>query len=191
MKELIPVEAGSGVFTKKAKANFKVLGPKAGPAIKHVSAGIAALTEADLNALEAAGTFCLSWDGGSFDLVLEDVEMTTEVQTGLEVASERGLTVAVDTALTPELEAEGWARETVNRIQNLRKDSGLEITDRIRLWIQAPEALLQALLTHADWIASEVLAVDLNWNLEHAPANGTPAELDVEGITVQVVLTKG
>jgi isoleucyl-tRNA synthetase len=89
------------------------------------------------------------------------------------------------------LEAEGWARETVNRIQNLRKDSGLEITDRIRLWIQAPEALLQALLTHADWISSEVLAVELEWNLEQAPANGTPAELDVEGITFQVVLTKG
>ena len=191
MKELIPVEAGSGVFTKKAKANFKVLGPKAGPAIKHVSAGIAALTEADLNALEAAGTLCLSWDGGSFDLVLEDVEMTTEVQTGLEVASERGLTVAVDTALTPELEAEGWARETVNRIQNLRKDTGLEITDRIRLWIQAPEALLQALLAHADWISSEVLAVSVAWTLDHAPANGTPAELDVEGIAVHVVLTKG
>jgi isoleucyl-tRNA synthetase len=96
----------------------------------------------------------------------------------------------VDTVLTPELEAEGWARETVNRIQNLRKDSGLEITDRISLWVQAPSPLHEALMAHAQWVASEVLAVRLAWDLQDVPASAVPTEVEVEGLTCQVALEK-
>jgi isoleucyl-tRNA synthetase len=190
IKELVPVTAESGVFTKKAKANFKALGPKAGASMKEVAAGIAALSPEALNALETSGSWTLQLPSGSFELTPEDVEITTEVQAGLEVASERGLTVAVDTALTPELEAEGWARETVNRIQNLRKDSGLEITDRISLWVQAPSPLREALMAHAEWVASEVLAVGLAWDLRGIPASAVPTDVEVEGLTCQVVLEK-
>ena len=190
IKELVPVTAESGVFTKKAKANFKALGPKAGASMKDVAAGIAALSPEALNALETSGSWTLQLPNGSFELTPEDVEITTEVQAGLEVASERGLTVAVDTALTPELEAEGWARETVNRIQNLRKDSGLEITDRISLWVQAPSPLHEALMAHAEWVASEVLAVRLAWDLQDVPASAVPTEVEVEGLTCQVALEK-
>jgi len=190
IKELVPVTAESGVFTKKAKANFKTLGPKAGASMKAVAAGIAALSPEALNALETSGSWTLQLPDGSFELTPEDVEISTEVQAGLEVASERGLTVAVDTVLTPELEAEGWARETVNRIQNLRKDSGLEITDRISLWLQAPSPLREALMAHAKWVASEVLAVGLAWDLRGIPASAVPVEVEVEGLTCQVVLEK-
>ena len=190
IKVLVPVTAESGVFTKKAKANFKTLGPKAGASMKAVAAGIAALSPEALNALETSGSWTLQLPDGSFELTPEDVEISTEVQAGLEVASERGLTVAVDTVLTPELEAEGWARETVNRIQNLRKDSGLEITDRISLWLQAPSPLREALMAHAKWVASEVLAVGLAWDLRGIPASAVPVEVEVEGLTCQVVLEK-
>lgn len=190
IKELVPVTAESGVFTKKAKANFKALGPKAGASMKDVAAGIAALSPEALSALETSGSWTLELPNGSFELTPEDVEISTEVQAGLEVASERGLTVAVDTALTPELEAEGWARETVNRIQNLRKDSGLEITDRISLWVQAPNTLQEALMAHAEWVASEVLAVRLAWDLQGIPSSAVPVDVEVEGLTCQVVLEK-
>ncbi len=190
IKELVPVTAESGVFTKKAKANFKALGPKAGASMKEVAAGIAGLSPEALNALETSGSWTLQLPNGSFELTPEDVEITTEVQAGLEVASERGLTVAVDTALTPELEAEGWAREIVNRIQNLRKDSGLEITDRISLWVQAPSPLREALLAHSEWVASEVLAVGLAWDLQGVPASTAPVDVEVEGLTCQVALEK-
>lgn len=190
IKELVPVTADSGVFTKKSKANFKVLGPKAGPAMKDVAAGIAALQPAELDALESTGSWTLNLNSGPFVLSPEDVEITTEVQAGLEVAFERGVTVAVDIALTPELEAEGWARETVNRIQNLRKDSGLEITDRISLWLDVPSELRDALRAHEAWMASEVLAVSVAWNLHDRPESSAPVELEVEGLTFQVVLVK-
>jgi isoleucyl-tRNA synthetase len=78
----------------------------------------------------------------------------------------------------------------VNRIQNLRKDSGLEITDRISLWLQAPSPLREALVAHADWVASEVLAVGLAWDLQGKPASAVPTDIEVEGLTCQVVLEK-
>lgn len=188
-KSLELVDESSGVFVKKAKPNFKTLGKKAGPRMKALAAAVAQLDSDALNALEAAGSYELMLDDGGFTLEAEDVLVQTEDIPGMAVASERGTTLAVDLTLSPELIAEGLAREAVNRLQNLRKDSGLDITDRIRVTATGAEAVMQALATHRDYVSSEVLADDLALG-EGAPEGWFQLECDLEGHAVAFGLTK-
>ena len=178
-KVLELVDDASGVFVKRAKANFKALGPKAGPQMKDVAAAISQLSPEAIAALEQTGTYTLPLAHGAFELSGEDVDVQTDDIPGMAVASERGTTLAVDLTLSPELIQEGLAREAVNRIQGLRKDSGLEITDRIQVWVSGSEEALSAVRAHEAYLCAEVLADSLTFEV---PADGCfTLESDLEG----------
>jgi isoleucyl-tRNA synthetase len=181
-KALELVDDASGVFVKRAKANFKALGPKAGPQMKDVAAAISQLSPEAIAALEQSGTYTLTLAHGSFELSGEDVDVQTDDIPGMAVASERGTTLAVDLTLSPELVQEGLAREAVNRIQGLRKDSGLEITDRIQVWVSGSDEAVAAVRAHEAYLCAEVLADSLYFE---APAEGGyTLESDLEGHSV-------
>ena len=178
-KALELVDDASGVFVKRAKANFKTLGPKAGPQMKDVAAAISQLSPEAIAALEQSGTYTLALSHGSFELSGEDVDVQTDDIPGMAVASERGTTLAVDLTLSPALIQEGLAREAVNRIQGLRKDSGLEITDRIQVWVSGSDEAVAAVRAHEVYLCAEVLADSLAYG---APAEGSfSLETDLEG----------
>jgi len=181
-KALELVDDASGVFVKRAKANFKALGPKAGPQMKDVAAAISQLSPEAIAALEQSGTYTLTLAHGAFELSGEDVDVQTDDIPGMAVASERGTTLAVDLTLSPELVQEGLAREAVNRIQGLRKDSGLEITDRIQVWVSGSDEAVAAVRAHEAYLCAEVLADSLTFE---APAAGSfSLETDLEGHSV-------
>ncbi|MEN9832864.1 MAG: hypothetical protein RL753_18, partial [Bacteroidota bacterium] len=117
-----------------------------------------------------------------------DVMVVTDDIPGMSVASERGTLLAVDLQLSPELVTEGLAREAVNRIQNLRKDSGLDITDRIELWISGAAEALEAVAKHRDYVAAETLVAQ--WGQGSAPSDAHATETDLEGLTVTLSLKK-
>lgn len=181
-KALELVDDASGVFVKRAKANFKALGPKAGPQMKDVAAAISQLSPEAIAALEQSGTYTLTLAHGSFELSGEDVDVQTDDIPGMAVASERGTTLAVDLTLSPELVQEGLAREAVNRIQGLRKDSGLEITDRIQVWVSGSDEAVAAVRAHEAYLCAEVLADSLFF--EAPAAGGFSLETDLEGHSV-------
>lgn len=153
-----------GDFLKKSiKANFRVLGKKVGKRMKAVAAIITDFTGEQINALEAAGSHLVSVGDGGEDvtLELEDVLIATEDIPGWKVASDGEISVALDVTVTPELAKEGLARELVNRIQNMRKDLGFEVTDRVRVRLQGSPAVEAAATAYRDYISAEVLADSL------------------------------
>ena len=165
--------------TLTAKANFKVLGPKYGPKMRDVAAAIAALDSAQITTLLSAGTLTIDTPKlGQLTISLPEIQPLHNPKPGLAVASEGDLVVALDTNLTPALVSEGLARELVNRIQNLRKDTGLEVSDRITLTLQADSDLLTAVETHRDFITTETLCTTLT--LQPLPSN-PPSPLDING----------
>lgn len=152
------VDDASGILKKKVKPNFKALGPKFGKQMKEVAAAITAMTDEELKVLEQTDALQL----GTFDLRLTDVEILTEDIPGWLVASEGGLTVALDVTVTDELRSEGIARDFVNRIQNLRKDRDFLVTDKIRIVLERNnEVLASAIEANRDYISQEVQAVSL------------------------------
>ncbi|MEI6679555.1 MAG: isoleucine--tRNA ligase [Mariniphaga sp.] len=166
VKEVEYLTDSAGVIKKKIKANFKMLGPKYGKLMKAVSVLIGNLSQTEISAFEQKGTFDTIIEGEQVTLSLEDVEIQSEDIPGLQVASEGAITVALDITVTPELRLEGIAREFVNRIQNLRKESDFEVTDKIILRIVRHPELNEALDKFSEYIgiqtlASEVILVDL------------------------------
>ena len=144
------------------RPNFRVLGKRLGPLMPKVKAALeAADGDAVVTELEMRGTITLDVDGQPLTLGRDELEVRLEERAGLATAGDRELLVALDTALTPELIAEGWAREVVHRIQAARKDAALDYADRIRVRFHADPELAKAIATHADWIAGETLAVEL------------------------------
>ena len=187
-KSLEMVDDSSGVFVKRAKANFKVLGPKAGPQMKDVAAAISQLSPEAIAELEQTGTYALALGAGVFDLSTEDVDVQTDDIPGMAVDSERGTTLAADLTLSPALLQEGLAREAVNRIQGLRKDSGLDITDRIVVWLSGSGEAVSAVTAHEAYVQAEVLADHVTYA---APETGTfVLETDLEGHPVTFGIRK-
>ena len=184
VKEMVIVRAEDSEIklVKKIKPNFKVLGKKVGGMMKQLAAAIAQMTQEDIAAFEAAGTFTLC----DYALVAEDVDIITEDMPGWLVANNGVITIALDIELTPALIEEGIARELINRIQNLRKSSGLEITDRIAVQLENREEIAAAVTNCNEYIASQVLATSLT--LTDNLTNGTALEMD--GYTVNCVLKK-
>jgi isoleucyl-tRNA synthetase len=158
VKEVVYLTDAEGVIKKKIKANFKTLGPKFGKLMKPVSVLIGNMTQPEIAAFERAGTFEGRIDGEAVTLALEDVEIHSEDIPGLQVASEGAITVALDINVTPELRLEGIAREFVNRIQNLRKESDFEVTDKIILRIARHPELSEAMEKYGDYIGNQTLA---------------------------------
>ncbi len=147
-----------GVIKKKIKANFKILGPKYGKLMKSVSGLIGNMSQSEISAFERTGSFDSTFDGSPVTLSLEDVEIQSEDIPGLQVASEGAITVALDISVTPELRLEGIAREFVNRIQNLRKESDFQVTDKIILRIVGHPELQEAMAKYSEYIGHQTLA---------------------------------
>lgn len=162
VKELELLEEGSGMLVKSIKPNFKTIGPKYGKQMKAIAAMVPSLTQEDIAAIEANG-----WKGviDGQEVVLEpaDFEIVAQDIPGWLVNSENGITVALDITLTDELRREGIARELINRVQNLRKDSGLEVTDRIRLSVDCSEEIRSAITQNQEYVCNEVLANEITF----------------------------
>jgi len=148
----------AGILVKKIKPNFKTLGPRFGKQMKEVSRAINALSQDEIAAFESAGSHAISVDGESAMLSLEDVEIISEDIPGWLVANEGSLTVALDIHITEELRQEGVARELINRIQNIRKESGFDVTDKIEVLIEKHELINDAVESHGKYIGSQTLA---------------------------------
>jgi isoleucyl-tRNA synthetase len=157
VKEIEFITDTAGIVNKKAKANFKTLGRKLGKDMKAGKDMIEAFDQDQIAKIEA-GDFPISINGTDYVLTADDVEIVTEDIPGWQVATDRGLTVALDISLNKDLIDEGMARELVNRIQNIRKDSDFEVTDRIHVTIQNLDSVQGAVAEFADYIATEVLA---------------------------------
>ncbi|GAB3491955.1 isoleucine--tRNA ligase [Spirosoma knui] len=177
------VDDASGILKKKVKPNFKALGPKFGKQMKDVAAVITAMTDEQLKQLEAAGSLQL----GEYSLQLSDVEILTEDIPGWLVASEGGLTVALDVTVTDELRREGIARDFVNRIQNLRKDRDFNVTDKITIALERNnEVLTNAIETNSPYIQQEVQAIALNLVND---LNGEAVEIEMDEFLLRVKVT--
>jgi isoleucyl-tRNA synthetase len=161
VKEVEYLSDSSDVIRKKIKANFKTLGPKYGKLMKQISEAMATFTREDIGELEQTGSYELRISGETVNLRPEDVEILTEDIPGWLVATEGGLTIALDINLTEELKQEGIAREFVNKIQNIRKDSDFDVTDRISLKIQKHDFYNAALENFRDYISNQTLASEL------------------------------
>ena len=187
VKQVVFSADETALATLTAKANYKALGPKYGAKMRPLAAAIAALDSTRLSTLLASGTLTIDLDGAPLAITPDDILLQRTPKPGLAVASEGDLVVALDTNLTPDLVSEGLARELVNRIQNLRKDTALEVTDRITLTLQASPALLSAAETHRAFLTSETLCTTLT--LSPLPAN-PPAPLDINGHPALLTLQK-
>jgi isoleucyl-tRNA synthetase len=185
VKEIQYIDDTSGLLVKKVKPNFAKLGKQYGPKMKEVSSVINSFTKEDITAIEKKGT--LQKDG--FDLVLEDVLISSEDIPGWSVASEDGITVALDITLTEELKKEGIARDFVNRVQNLRKDMGLEVLDKIVIEVQKDSAEINAaLLDFADYIRTETQAFTLD--VKSYVNDGVEVEMEESMLKVKISLKK-
>ena len=173
-------------LVKRAKANFKTLGKRYGKQMKEIAAAIATLPQDQIAALERDGQLTLPLPGGEVVLELADVEIATEDMPGWLVANEGALTVALDIEMTDALLNEGVARELVNRIQNLRKSNGYEITDKIAVQIENRAEIAKAVTDYHDYIASQVLATSLT--LVDTLADAT--DLDFEDFVVKVKVAR-
>jgi len=184
--EYVTAGEDSGIVRVKAKPNFKMIGPKHGKAAKSVAAAITAMDTAQVAELQRMGSLTLTAGNDTFALLPEDIELIHEDIEGWLVASEGTLTVALDTELDEELIREGLAREFVNRVQNLRRDSGLEPTDRIRLSYNASnDTLASALESQREYIMNETLAV------EFIPAQaGAMLEVDLNGQACRIAVER-
>ena len=187
VKELDIVDADSSEvrLVKKIRPNFKVLGKKAGPQMKAIAANISRMSQDDIARFEKEERFLLTGENLNYELILEDVEIATEDMPGWLVANEGQLTIALDIELTQELIEEGIARELINRIQNLRKSSGMEITDRINVTLSSHPQTDSAVIHFHDYIASQVLATSL------MTAELTEGEsIEINGVQLKVRIAK-
>ena len=188
IKELEFIEDTTGVITKRIKPNFKTLGPRYGKQMKQISAMVAAFSQADIAQLERTDSWTTEIDGVKIEATAADFDITSEDMPGWLVTTEGKLTVAMDITLTDELRKEGLARELVNRIQNIRKDSGFEVTDKIRVTFEKNDALRAAVSAYRDYIASQVLAVEI---LEtESLTDAATQELDLDDMTVKVLVKR-
>ncbi|TAJ11249.1 isoleucine--tRNA ligase [Marinilabiliaceae bacterium JC017] len=180
VKELEYLKDTSGVLVKKIKPNFKTLGPKYGKMMKAISGAINSMVQEDIATFEKEGRYVINSNGEEVVISLEDVEIMSEDIPGWLVANDGRLTVALDINITPELREEGIAREFINRIQNLRKESGLEVTDKIKLEIQRHDAINVAVEKHQQYIASQTLAVEVKLVDQCNDSAAKPVDIDDE-----------
>jgi isoleucyl-tRNA synthetase len=173
----------TGMVTKKIKPNFKTLGPKYGQQMKAIAVAITAFSQHDIIQLEKDGRYPLSISGQTIDLSTEDVDILSEDIPGWLVASQGKLTVALDVTLTDQLKAEGIARELVNRIQKLRKDSDFEITDRIVVELEDHDYVKGAAAHFKTYICTEILATSLTL-VKNFKDSFTVIEIDEQEIKI-------
>ena len=176
VKEIELLEDASGVLIKQIKPNFKALGPRFGKDMGLIAKEIQSFSQEQINELDKAGELTITSSGKSITLTVEDVEISSQDIPGWLVANSNGITVALDITISEELRKEGIARELVNRIQNIRKDSGFEVTDKIKVQILKNDSIEQAVLANESYIKSETLTNELIFVSEIN--NGTEIEFD-------------
>ena len=186
VKEIEYLNPENTFINKKIKPNFVALGKKLGPKMKAVSALLGQFTQDQIRELEKEGQYSLQVEDEDLILQVSDVEITSEDIPGWLVASKGQLTVALDVTITKELEHEGNAREFVNRIQKIRKDSGFELTDRIEVGVMAENGLKNSLAQFKDYICAEILAD----KLEFLADNNSGIEIEVNDIQLKVIVLK-
>ena len=186
VKEIEMIDDASGILVKNIKPNFRTLGPKFGKDMKHVISTVNKLEPADITAIERDGEINIEVNGKMTTLQLDDVEITSQDIEGWLVASNAGLTVALDVTLNDELKKEGIARELVNRIQNLRKDSGFEVTDKIDIKIKKDGVVESAVQDNLEYIKNETLTA----NLELAEALDNGVEISFDDVNTQLSINK-
>ena len=188
VKELKLIEEGSGVIVKSIKPNFKTIGPKYGKQMKAISALVGKMTTDDIAAIEKNKGWTGEIDGQEIQLEITDFEILAQDIPGWLVSTEGPLTVALDITINETLRAEGIARELVNRVQNLRKDSGLEITDRILLKVDTNDLIQQAINANKEYVCNEILANEIVF--EALEGDALTTDLEAEG-DAKVALVKG
>ncbi|HSU26946.1 MAG TPA: isoleucine--tRNA ligase [Chitinophagaceae bacterium] len=186
VKEIEYLDADNSFIQKKIKPNFVAVGKRLGPKMKAVTAALLNFTQEQIAALEKQGNYNLSIEGEPVILQVSEVEISSEDIPGWTVASKGSLTVALDITITPELEAEGNAREFVNRIQKIRKDSGFELTDRIVVKVAAPNGMKDSLARFNTYICAEILAD----KLEILPEIQQGTEIEVNDMSLKVIVSK-
>jgi isoleucyl-tRNA synthetase len=161
VKELNILEDDSGIVNKTAKPNFKVVGPKYGKLVKPLTNAIKQLDKQAIAAIEKFGEYEISIEGESVKISRDDLEIISHEIEGWLVESDQNVTVAIDTELSDELIAEGYAREFVNRVQNMRKDAGFDVIDRIKVFVSGDDKLLEYVNQFSNYISNEVLAENI------------------------------
>ena len=184
VKKLEIISPNSGVFVKKVRPNFKALGPKVGRHMKVVKAFVESMDGAAIDLFETNGEITFEDQGQRITIDLVDCEIVTEDIPGMLVATSDGLTVALDAELTEELRNEGLARELVNRLQSLRKSSGLDVVDRIKVILSANETFATRLASFLPYVGDEVLADDISFG------ETTENETDVEGNIIYISISR-
>ena len=188
VKEVELITNTMGLITKRIKPNFKTLGPRYGKQMKQIAALVASFSQERIAAIEASDSFFLEIDGRQLPVTREDFEITSEDMPGWLVATEGKLTVALDVTVTETLLREGIARELINRIQNIRKESGFEVTDKIRAEIGRCDLVEGAVTDFGTYIASQTLAVELK--LADTPAGDFVHDVDIDEHPVTIAVTK-
>lgn len=185
VKDLKFVDNAAGILVKRIKPDFKKLGPRYGKIMKSLAAAIQGMNQEDIMAFEAAGTFTLNVEGQDATIERADVEIISEDIPGWLVANEGRLTVALDITVTEELRKEGLARELVNRIQNLRKSNGYDITDKITVTVLSSDEMDEAIKEYNEYIANQVLAVSVEIT-DHAISDATVLDFEDFNLSVRI-----
>lgn len=186
VKEIELIDDASGILVKQIKPNFKTLGPRFGKEMKLIANKIQSFGQKEIKILEQTGHFDVKINDKIITLGTDDVEISSQDIEGWLVANSGALTVALDVTISPELKKEGIARELVNRIQNIRKDSGLEVTDKIQIVFQENETIREAIATNEDYIKNETLTETIEFAKD--VINGT--EIAFDDIATQLIIKK-
>ena len=187
VKELKFVDNAAGILVKRVKPDFKKLGPRYGKIMKQLAATIAAMSQEEILAFEQNGSYTFNIEGAEATVTTEDVDIFSEDIPGWLVANEGRLTVALDITVTDELRREGYARELINRIQNIRKSSGFEITDKIYVTLAHNEETDAAVAQYSDYMARQVLAESFTVGDLQEGENVTELDFDTFKVLVKVV----
>ncbi|HNJ59218.1 MAG TPA: DUF5915 domain-containing protein, partial [Chitinophagaceae bacterium] len=190
IKDIQYLTATEGVIKKKAKANFKTLGTKLGANMKDAANIISNFSQQQIAELEKSGSLNIQLSNSEYQLTVSDVEIVAEDIPGWSVASNSSVTVALDITITEALQSEGDAREFVNRVQNIRKESNFELTDRIFVELEklnVPESIQYSLNQHKTYICGEILADSIDWKSESLIKG---IEIEVNSIMLKIAVTK-
>jgi len=188
VKEVEYIDDTASILVKKIKPNFKTLGPRYGKLMKEISSAISALSPQEITSFESTGNHNATIAGQPVTLTLEDVEIISEDIPGWQVANEGRLTVALDITVSDDLRYEGIAREFVNRIQNIRKEAGFDVTDKIIVEIEDHEFVNEAVKRHSGYIGSQTLANAVTL-VKTVSGDGT-REIEIDEVGVRIGVRK-
>ena len=188
VKEVEYIHGTAGIVVKKVKPNFRVLGPRYGKLMKDITAVLGGMSQEEITRFETEGSKVMELNGSKVELTLEDVEIILEDIPGWQVATDGRFTVALDVTVTDELRYEGIAREFVNRIQNIRKESGFDVTDKIKVYIEDQDFVREAVRKYSSYIGSQTLANEVR--LVSSFEGIVPREVDIDDVMVKVAVER-